>query len=271
MNNSVADLQKQIDLLQERLTILENSNLNPNFKLLEIDYQKHLQKLFKGKSHLKNKYGVTDITTDNSHIEIKNWTCYKNCLGQLLAYNLAHPKEKLIAAFFGNETTFKERAITLMHSNKIDVWELDIINNELVIQKFNYIPQECLDFMKNNMVKTNNINDKIKLTDLERFNIDSKFIPLIGYKLVNTEILTDYHRNNKIKEILLQNFQIGKSKDFVKLKDIKEILKNNGIVEKNNITLNNIVQNMFEDVEFKERININNKSYRNIFLKLTFI
>lgn len=258
--NRITFLENLVNSLQERLLLLENSKESKN---LEIDFQKHLEKLTCGNSHLKNKYGITDITTDNSHIEIKNWSYYKHCLGQLLAYNLALPKEKLIAAFFGNETSFKERAISLMHSNKIDVWALDIINNELVIQKFPFIPQETLDFIEKHLVKTNNQNDKIKISELDSFdNIDTKFIPLVGYKLVNVEKL-------KIKQILLQNFEIGEAKDFVKLKDIKNTLKSNCIIE-TDLVLKNIIQDSFEGIEFKDVKKRNNKQYYNIFQTLTF-
>ena len=201
------ELQKEIVLLKERISILENES-----KLLERDYQKHLTKLLKA-SHLKNKFGVTDITTDNCHIEIKTWSNYKNALGQLISYNLGNPKEKLVAAFFGN-IIFKERAIELMHDNKIDVWELNIINNELFIEKHPY--------------------------------------------------------NTVVKYLLLQTFTIGGPKDFVKLKDIKSIFKENGIIEKNIEKVINIVEKTFKGVCFKPNTRVNNISSKKIFLGLTY-
>jgi hypothetical protein len=256
-------LQKQYQLLLDRVKSLETYTSD---KFLEKDYQNLLSKLI-GKSHCKNTYGITDITTHNSHIEIKNWYNYKNCLGQLQSYNQGHPKEFLIAAFFGKVIKKKE-IIELMHINKIDVWELNIIDNELIIEKYPYIPKDIQLFIEKHLIKTSNENDVIKLSDLQKYNIDTKFIPLIGYKLTNTYELDEINNKIKIKEILLQKFKISESKDFVKLKDVKEELKKSGVVENNVITLKNIIEDIFEGVEFRDRVEIDKKSYRNIILKL---
>lgn len=73
---------------------------------------------------------------------------------------------------------------------------------------------------------------------------------------------------NVIRDILLENFEIGEVKDFVKLKDIKDTLKRNGIVEKDIITLKYIVEDTFEEVIFREHTKVNNKAYKSIFLNL---
>ena len=70
---------------------------------------------------------------------------------------------------------------------------------------------------------------------------------------------------NVIKDVLLENFEIGEAKDFVKLKDIKDTLKRNNIIEKDIITLKYIVEDTFEGVLFKERSNL----CRNFFQSLT--
>jgi putative DNA primase/helicase len=73
---------------------------------------------------------------------------------------------------------------------------------------------------------------------------------------------------NVIKDILLENFEIGEKGDFVKLKDIKEVLKKNDIIEKDIITLKYIVEDAFEGIEFKEKTTIDRKSCKSVFLKL---
>ena len=153
---------ERLRFLEQRISILENEKYH---KLLEKDYQKYLEKLFNGDSHLKNKFGITDITTTNSHIEIKNWSNYKNCLGQLIAYNLGNPKQFLIAAFFGN-IVFKERAITLMHNNKIDVWDINIVDNQLIIDKYPYTTKDISEFIEKYIIQTNNSRDKIKVSEV---------------------------------------------------------------------------------------------------------
>lgn len=44
----------------------------------EIYYQRKLLE-----THKKTTHGITDITTNNEHIEIKHWKNYKNALGQI--------------------------------------------------------------------------------------------------------------------------------------------------------------------------------------------
>lgn len=279
MYQDIIELKNLFILLQTEFNSLRNENIElikrivilekdtPD-KLLEKDYQILLSRIL-GKSHKKNKFGITDISTDNSHIEIKNWYNYKNCLGQLKSYNTADPKNFLIAAFFG-DINFKDRAIELMHCEKIDVWELNIIENELVIEKYHYIPKETSHFINNHIIKTNNDKDKIKISELKKYINDTNNIPLVGYKLINTEKLQNIQNLTKLKDILLENFQISENRtDFVKIKDIKIILKSNGIkIIKD--TLKYMIEDVFEEIEFKENVMVNYKNYKNVVLYLTF-
>ena len=50
--------------------------------------------------HKKLKSGITDITTDFIHAEIKNWDSWKDAIGQLCVYQINDPKEKLEVYFF---------------------------------------------------------------------------------------------------------------------------------------------------------------------------
>jgi hypothetical protein len=75
--------------------------------------------------------------------------------------------------------------------------------------------------------------------------------------------------NYKIKNILLDNFEISENRDdFVKVKEIKDVLKKNDIIEKDLIKLKYIVEDAFEGIEFRENTTVNNKHCRNIFLQL---
>lgn len=271
LKNLFISLQTEFNSLQnenieliKRIVILEKDTSD---KLLEKDYQILLSRIL-GKSHKKNKFGITDISTDNSHIEIKNWYNYKNCLGQLKSYNTADPKNFLIAAFFG-DINFKDRAIELMHCEKIDVWELNIIENELLIEKYPYISKETSHFIENYLIKTNNDKDKIKISELKKYINDTNHIPLVGYKLINTETLQNIQDLTKLKDILLENFQISENRnDFVKVRYIKDILKSNGIkIEKN--TLKYMIEDVFEGIEFRADTKIEKKHYKSIFLYLT--
>lgn len=76
----------------------------------ELDYQRFLEKQLDSK-HKKVKYGVTDITTENEHIEIKKWSDYKHALGQIMSYNTCDKKEKLSVYFFGEMNENKKLEI----------------------------------------------------------------------------------------------------------------------------------------------------------------
>jgi hypothetical protein len=63
-------------------------------------YQKALQAHYKC-GHKRLPSGITDITTEDRHIEIKKWTLYKQAVGQILAYDFYDPKPILEVHLFG--------------------------------------------------------------------------------------------------------------------------------------------------------------------------
>jgi hypothetical protein len=76
-----------------------SSKIN-NDTRLEKHYQIIVEKITSG-SHKRLACGVTDITTDVFHAEIKRWICWKEALGQLLAYNHFDKKLELRVYLFG--------------------------------------------------------------------------------------------------------------------------------------------------------------------------
>lgn len=63
-------------------------------------YQLLLENMLNG-THKTLDSGITDVTTDCLHAEIKEWTNWKSAIGQLVCYNMSDPKEQLHAYFFG--------------------------------------------------------------------------------------------------------------------------------------------------------------------------
>lgn len=58
-------------------------------KIYQFILEKHL-----GGTHLfLRDVGVTDITTDEFHAEIKHWSDSKKLIGQLMIYNVACPRK----------------------------------------------------------------------------------------------------------------------------------------------------------------------------------
>lgn len=67
----------------------------------ELIYQKNLEKIY-GCGHMALKVtGITDLSTDKFHIELKNWARWKEGVGQLVCYNLEKPVDELRLYLFG--------------------------------------------------------------------------------------------------------------------------------------------------------------------------
>uniref|UniRef100_A0A6C0E0Q1 Uncharacterized protein n=1 Tax=viral metagenome TaxID=1070528 RepID=A0A6C0E0Q1_9ZZZZ len=123
LQNDLIDLRDTVRKQQEGLKLLRDDVTALKCKRNEKYYQTFLEGELGG-GHKNTKYGVTDITTDVYHVEIKHWCNFKACLGQLQAYNHKDNK-KLVAAFFGDTTTSKKLdIIQLFYDSFIDVWEL---------------------------------------------------------------------------------------------------------------------------------------------------
>ena len=56
-----------------------------------------------GGTHKILSIGITDITTEHFHAELKEWKCWKEAIGQLLAYNTVDRKKELRMYLFGRK------------------------------------------------------------------------------------------------------------------------------------------------------------------------
>ena len=74
----------------------------PKIELLNEDiFQKHLETILHGGHVDYGFFGISDITTDEFHAEIKSWKAWKNVIGQLTSYNHASPRGELRAYMYG--------------------------------------------------------------------------------------------------------------------------------------------------------------------------
>jgi len=65
-------------------------------------YQHALEQVLGGTHRRMGLYGVSDITNDQFHAEIKIWSYWKTAVSQLLFYNIAVPREELRLYVFGD-------------------------------------------------------------------------------------------------------------------------------------------------------------------------
>jgi hypothetical protein len=145
-------LREEINILHEEINVLKENKK-------EIYYQHFLEKIL-GSGHNITKYGITDITTDTQHIEIKCWKNYKNCMGQLLAYNHKDSKQ-MIAALYdepGKIYKDKEKVIELLKYNNIDTWELLKTPYGIEIKKYHCDNKndDFYNWLEKNIIEKNN-------------------------------------------------------------------------------------------------------------------
>jgi hypothetical protein len=109
------NVKRVMDKMEIEIAFLKGK-YNENF------YQKILEQYLNG-SHKTLKCGISDITTDEIHAEIKIWEDYKCALGQILTYDHEDPKQKLQVYFFGKYTdNKKESVIDLYKKHNIEVY-----------------------------------------------------------------------------------------------------------------------------------------------------
>lgn len=113
-------------------------------------YQVIVEQYLQGK-HKRVGHGVTDVSNETTHAEIKKYDDYKSAMGQLLAYNSTDPKDNLHMYLFGNYTSkvlanayelLNKYNIQLFVFETISLYEINIkkyITNEVV---FTYLVEQ---------------------------------------------------------------------------------------------------------------------------------
>lgn len=118
--------------LNRRSVIAYNANNIINFdssKIIENKekyYQKIIEELLGGK-HKTLKSGITDVTNEDTHAEIKHWSKWKFLVGQLLSYNNCDCKPNLHAYMFGHYPE-QNKIIALQVFEKYNIIPFEFIN-----------------------------------------------------------------------------------------------------------------------------------------------
>lgn len=130
-------LSHQIDLTEHiKEKILINRTYKPPIDVLptsdivgESFFQSVLEHHF-GYGHKKLHVGVTDITTDKFHAEIKEWRKWKSAIGQLMMYNKDDPKDELRLYLFGKRSQkMKEKVCQYLTDMDVGLYECLIVSN----------------------------------------------------------------------------------------------------------------------------------------------
>ena len=148
-------LQQQVSLLQQQVKILINEVTDQKKTIetykktilsLQIQLSEHqkneafyqiiVEKYLNG-THKRLESGITDVTNNDTHAEIKRWARYKEGLGQLLTYNRDDPKERLQMYFFGKSSAKLEAcAISHCKDKNIEVFMFDMFPDRVNIVEY---------------------------------------------------------------------------------------------------------------------------------------
>jgi hypothetical protein len=134
--DEIKQMQSTLDALQTDMKKLKRDLDFYKLKRNEAFYQSILEE-YLGNGHKKLPIGITDVTTDTCHAEIKEWSCYKEAIGQLMAYNVCDPKEKLEMYMFGcYKDSCKEEAYKVISACNIDLYEFVNYSDRVDIVRF---------------------------------------------------------------------------------------------------------------------------------------
>jgi uncharacterized C2H2 Zn-finger protein len=105
--------------------ILRNKLLQYQTKRREEFYQVIVEN-YLGGTHARLNVGVTDVTTPDTHAEVKEWEKWKYALGQLKVYATDSPREHLHMYLFGKyKTSSKQTALDIIKTHNIRCFEFE--------------------------------------------------------------------------------------------------------------------------------------------------
>jgi len=126
-----------IQYKKQKNKVKKDAKKNENF------YQKVVEEYLNG-SHQRLDVGITDITTDSIHAEIKHWRMFKNAIGQLISYNNEMPRERLQIYLFGDyDVQKKNKIVDCIRKSNIEVYTFKS-SNENQVEIINYTTKEIV-------------------------------------------------------------------------------------------------------------------------------
>jgi len=148
---------------------------------LESYYQFYMEK-YLGGTHKTLKVGVTDITTEKLHAELKIWKDWKNAVGQLKVYNAAANRSELHLYLFGKcYTKNKKDFIESILLNDIKPYEMCLTENGF----------DIIDLQNNSIIHSIiNSDDVIDLTHTKMFK-EEKYK---SYNIIPADFMDEFNK-----------------------------------------------------------------------------
>lgn len=144
----------------------ENAHLKALLSKMSLKKENFYQQILERRYHavhFKTSAGITDLTNEAFHGEIKNWETHSNSIGQIMLYNIASPRPSLKVFVFGiRPRQIKMQNILELHEKtNIDLIELDIDGSTTSSQ--HNIIASLVDL---HVIKTNNNKDRVKISTI---------------------------------------------------------------------------------------------------------
>ena len=186
-------------------------------------FQYYMEKYLGGR-HMRLESGITDITNNKIHAELKKWISWKNGVGQLQIYCSEEYREELHLYLFGPSPKKKQVYIKLLLKSNIKPFEMslndkgfdiiDLINNKTI---YTFIDKSIIKLLKTPIVIPI-VKPIVKPVDKSIKDKDEHNCPRCGYK---TNILCNFIKHLEKKNICKSNL-VDISLDEIKLKYTEE-------------------------------------------------
>jgi hypothetical protein len=129
LNIKFEKLRTTVEQIEDNVVVLQKKETHE----CEAFYQKLLEKHLDG-THMHIETGITDVSNNILHAEIKHWKNYRLAVGQLLFYNAAEKRDILQVYFFGPcQNSDRDLVKKYMKTFNIQAFEFVHYNNDVVI------------------------------------------------------------------------------------------------------------------------------------------
>lgn len=156
-------------------TIRTKSTVREESDILESDIQKWLLRETKGRAEVKTKFGLIDILTDDTVIEIKRAENWKHALGQVIAYSYEYSDRRRALVLFGNEDIIKHESVADVCAKvDVEVW-LVLGATPRSFRLYRVLLSRKINFSRKSgrTKKPSTRNERIEVLAYEAFNSNS--------------------------------------------------------------------------------------------------
>jgi hypothetical protein len=144
--------------------------------MFQESYYQHFLSKHLGGSHLQVETGITDVTTDTIHAEIKKWSDWKNGIKQIMLYNAAEPREVMRLYFF-EDYPIEQKNVAIKYILKFNIEIYEFIhqdnNKKVIINPITKLYDIEIIYTED-VKQVEDITEKIENLKIKNYNYISK-------------------------------------------------------------------------------------------------